>query len=176
MKILGAILAGGQSRRFGSDKAVASYRGAPLIAHMIDALGRQCDAILICGRRIEGYDMVPDRPAPGLGPLGGLAAALHAGQARGFDAVLSVPCDAPQIPHDLRAQLGAAPACLADLPVIGLWPCALADQLDRHVAADPRRSMRGWADRIGAARRTLAVPIANINTPADLAAIEAGHG
>ncbi|MBE7608271.1 NTP transferase domain-containing protein, partial [Salmonella enterica subsp. enterica serovar 4:-:1,2] len=33
MRALGAILAGGQSRRFGTDKALAEWNGAPLLAH-----------------------------------------------------------------------------------------------------------------------------------------------
>ena len=39
MRVLGAILAGGQSRRFGSDKASASLDGKSLLDHVADALG-----------------------------------------------------------------------------------------------------------------------------------------
>ena len=35
----GVILAGGQSKRFGSDKALALYEGKPLIAHAVDLIG-----------------------------------------------------------------------------------------------------------------------------------------
>ena len=35
------VLAGGESRRFGSDKALAQFRGAPLVAHVLRGL---CDA------------------------------------------------------------------------------------------------------------------------------------
>ncbi|MBK7285215.1 MAG: NTP transferase domain-containing protein [Sphingomonadales bacterium] len=46
-KILGAIIAGGKSRRFGSDKTVAELRGKPLIQHVIDGLSPQCDDLVI---------------------------------------------------------------------------------------------------------------------------------
>ena len=48
--ILGAILAGGQARRFGSDKAQALWRGRRLIDHVADALGSQTTALVVCGR------------------------------------------------------------------------------------------------------------------------------
>src|SRR3546814_6935480 len=38
VKLLGALIAGGQSRRFGSDKALAVIEGKPLLNHVIDAL------------------------------------------------------------------------------------------------------------------------------------------
>ncbi|WP_439546224.1 molybdenum cofactor guanylyltransferase [Sandarakinorhabdus sp.] len=172
-RVLGAILAGGQSRRFGSDKALALYHGLELICHVINRLQPQCDALLICGRRFDDLDMADDRPEPGLGPLGGLAAALHAGRERQFDMVVSVPCDTPDIPEDLVVQLGAAPAFLIDLPVIGAWPCALSSALDAHLAGTDRRSMQAWARRCGAAPRHLAQRLANLNTHADLMACSA---
>ena len=45
MKLLGAILAGGRSSRFGSDKAFALLNGKPLIDHVIAALAAQTDAV-----------------------------------------------------------------------------------------------------------------------------------
>ncbi len=60
MRLLGAVLAGGQSRRFGSDKALALLDGRPLIAHVIAALAAQTEAVIVCGK--EWGDWVPDRP------------------------------------------------------------------------------------------------------------------
>lgn len=165
MRVLGAVLAGGQSRRFGSDKAEALLDGERLIDRVVAALGPQVDAVILCGRAPG----LPDRPAGGLGPLAGLNAALHHARAHGFDAVLSVPCDAPYLPHDLLAILGDGPAFLADQPVIGIWPAALADRLDAQLRGDDR-SLRCWGRTAGAMPRT-ALPIANINTPADLSAL-----
>ena len=34
----GLVLAGGRSTRFGSDKALAQFRGAPLLAHVLRGL------------------------------------------------------------------------------------------------------------------------------------------
>lgn len=163
MRILGAILAGGESRRFGSNKAAAALDGRMLIDWVRAALAPQVDALVICGP-----DGLGDRPAGRLGPLAGINAALHV--AREFDAVLSVPCDAPRLPVDLRLRLEAvgAPSFIEDAPVIGLWPVALAELLDEHlIGAD--RSMRGWARRIGARGVQLDRPILNVNTPDDLA-------
>ncbi|RHW17560.1 molybdenum cofactor guanylyltransferase [Sphingomonas gilva] len=171
-RILGAILAGGESRRFGADKAEALLGGRTLIEHAERAIARQVDATIIVGRGPIG-----DRPHAGLGPLGGLNAALHHARAHGLELVASIGCDTPVLPADLVERLhgAGAPCYLAAMPIIGLWPSALADRLDAHLARGPSRSMRSWAEAVGAAPVTLDIAIANINTPADLAAIIAAH-
>jgi len=165
------VLAGGGSRRFGSDKAMALLDGRPLIDHVAKALARDCDALVVCGRDHATIPFLADLPRPGLGPLGGLYASLLHGRDNGFDAVLSVPCDVPDLPADLLASLSATPASyVADLPVIGLWPCTLAGALGAHLEAQDDRSMRRWARIAGALPVTLAAPPANINTPEALRA------
>ena len=167
--ILGAVLAGGRASRFGSDKGAALFEGRALIDHALTALARHCDALVVVGRGWPGVASVPDRPAPDLGPLGGLAGALHHAQAIGAGRVLTLGCDTPLVPDAVLAELTAreTPAFLDDLPVIGIWPASLSPQLDEFVATDPRRSVRGWAARCGAV--ALAAPaLPNINTIADL--------
>lgn len=166
--ILAAILAGGQSRRFGSDKAAALWDGRPLLSHVRDACARWADAVVVVGR--EGG--IADRPAPGLGPLGGIAGALHHAATQGFDSVLTVPCDTPYLPEALVASLlRRAPSYCSDAPVIGHWPADLADALVDHIARGARRSVRGWAQQIGALPIAAPERIANVNTPEDLAAL-----
>jgi molybdopterin-guanine dinucleotide biosynthesis protein A len=174
MRVLGAVLAGGQSRRFGSDKALAMLGGKPLIEHAIAALSAQTDAVIVCGR--EWTDWVADRPAPGLGPLGGINAALHCALERGFDAVLTLPCDTPLLPPDIRRHLAAAgpAAFLENMPVIGLWPAALAPALDAHLARSVDRSVRGWAGQVEAVPSRLDKSIPNVNSLSDLNLIS-GH-
>jgi molybdenum cofactor guanylyltransferase len=167
MRIIGAILAGGRSRRFGSDKAVALLDGVALIERVIAALRPQVDALVVCGRAIDEYDCVADRPGPDLGPLGGLNAALYYARTNGFDRVVSVPCDAPFLPADLVTRLGESPSCVASMPVIGLWPSSLSGTLDRHLATSDDRSMRRWA-AIAVARAIDLGAMDNVNTPADL--------
>jgi molybdopterin-guanine dinucleotide biosynthesis protein A len=162
MTLLGAVLAGGQSRRFGSDKALALLGGRPLIAHAIEALGVQVDAVIVCGR--EWGDWVPDRPGPGLGPLGGIAAALHTASARGYAAVLTAPCDIPVLPAGIAARLGDGPAYFAEMPVIGLWPASLAAHLDAWLAESSDLSVRGWGCAAGACLVPLSEELPNLNT------------
>ncbi|PXA97589.1 molybdenum cofactor guanylyltransferase [Nostoc sp. 3335mG] len=171
MKVLGAVLAGGRSRRFGSDKALALLEGRALIDHSIAALRPQVDGLVVCGREHSGVICLPDRPAPDLGPLGGLCAALRHGADAGFDAVLSVPCDTPALPDDLLDQLRAmGPAAyVPELPVIGLWPTRLADVLSDHLATSDDRAMRRFARIADAVAISLRQPLANINRPDDLA-------
>lgn len=166
--ILGAILAGGQARRFGSDKALADVAGQRMIDRIAARLVGQCDAVILCGRTLEGFRSVPDRPAAGLGPLGGLAAALRAAADGGYVRVLTVPCDVPDVPANLVARLGEAPGFAEDCPVIGLWPAVLADRIDTFLAGSDDRSLRAWARDCGA-RPAPALGLANINRPEDLA-------
>lgn len=174
MRVLGAILAGGQARRFGSDKAVALLGNRTLLEHVAACLRPQVDDLVVCGRTAPNCRCLPDRPAAGLGPLAGICAALRDGRERGFDAVATAPCDAPRLPADIVAVLAAAgaPSFVAELPVIGLWPVVLADALEGALTNATDRSMRSWARGIDAAPVTCGA-IANINTLDDLGALAA---
>ena len=169
--VLGAILAGGRSTRFGSDKALATLDGRALIDRVADALGPQVDALVVVGRSHRGMADVADRPAADLGPLGGIAGALHHAATHGFSQVLTVPCDAPFLPAGVRDRLSdAGPAAyLADLPVVGWWPASAMATLDRLLAEGGSRSVRAFGDRIGATAVAGSSGITNINTPDDLA-------
>jgi len=173
MRLLGAVLAGGHSSRFGSDKALAELHGRPLLEHAATALAGQCAGVIVCGREWPGLVSVMDRPALDLGPLGGLNGALHHAKANGFDAVLSVGCDTPLLPSDLASRLARVgqAAYLRDLPIIGLWPVRLAEQLDAHLAICEDRSLRTWGRAADAVATTIDCSVANINRPEDLAAI-----
>jgi molybdenum cofactor guanylyltransferase len=170
MKILGAILAGGQSRRFGSDKAKALFEGKALLDHVADALRPQCAGLVIAGREWSGITSVADIPENGQGPLGGLAGALGYAQREGFDRVLSCGCDLLGVPSDLAELLGAAPATLDELPIVGLWPAGIADALAAWLANPANRSVYRFADHIQARRVATPVSIRNVNRASDLTA------
>ena len=174
--ILGAVLAGGQSSRFGSDKALALFEGRTLLDHAVAALAELCDAVMVVGRETAPVPVLPDRPRAGMGPLGGLAAALHHASEGGYETVLSCAVDSLGVDAGLRDALGQAPAYIESQPVIGLWPASAAAVLDALLASEGRHSMRTFAEAIGARPVQLARNPANINTPADLAAVEQSDG
>jgi molybdenum cofactor guanylyltransferase len=90
-----AVLAGGQSRRMGSDKALIEFDGAPILARTIRILKEIADDVFVVGDREAyrrfGVPVLADS-YPGAGALGGIATALeHATH----DDVLIVACDMP---------------------------------------------------------------------------------
>ncbi len=172
MRILGVVLAGGRSSRFGSDKALALFAGRPLLAHAAAALAPHCASVGVAGRPMEELPSIADWPEPGLGPLGGLAGALRHAAVQEFDAVLSCGVDCVALPGDLLERLSPPPAFVHAQPVIGLWPTAGVAALAAFLATDSRRSMRGYADRIGARAVILPADPPNVNTLADLAQLE----
>jgi molybdopterin-guanine dinucleotide biosynthesis protein A len=176
VKVLGAVLAGGRSSRFGSDKALARWRGKPLLAHAVDALASQSDAVVVAGRDAPGITCVPDWPTSDRGPLGGLAGALRYAAEHGYGLVLSCGVDSVGVPRDLRDQLAPAPAYVASQPVLGLWPVGSGSALEALLLKDASHSMRAFTDRIGARPVKLAAEPANVNAPEDLARLELHHG
>lgn len=170
MKLLGAILAGGQARRFGSDKAHAKIDGIRLIDKVADSLGQQTTAIIVCGREEPGFGCVPDRPAADHGPLGGLNAALVFAETHGFTHVLSAGVDIPNLPGDLAAQLaGEGAAIVESQPVVGLWPVSIAADIAEFIDTGGR-ALYGFGESVGARRVELTHPLLNINRPDDLPA------
>ena len=81
MNISAVLLAGGQSRRMGRDKATILFRGKPLWQIQLDLLRElQPEEILVAARtdpawRPRDVTFVPDEP-PSRGPLSGLTATL----------------------------------------------------------------------------------------------------
>lgn len=144
------------------------YEGQRLIDRVAGALSAQSDALVVLGRDEPGFTCLPDRPEPQMGPLGGLCAALHYGQANDFAAVLAAPCDAPNLPLDLCAVLGGDGAAIVQSqPVIGYWPTALAAALEEYLLRGERR-IYTFAEQAGARLVRFDPPLMNINEVGDL--------
>lgn len=127
---------------------------------------------MVAGTPWGDLPAVTDLPTPGLGPLGGIAAALDYARTNGFTGVLTIGCDMPRVPAGLLDILLARPVSYCvDAPILGHWPADLAGPLLVHLAAGGDRSIKGWARAIGALPVRSPVPIANVNTVADLAAL-----
>ena len=121
MSVTGVLLVGGGSRRFGSPKALARFRGQTLAEHCWDALA-WCDERLAVGKR--GGPQLPfpvledesELQAPIVGVVAGLRAAAG-------DVCVVLPVDCPLIGEtELRAL---AHACRdAAVPQTGPLPGA----------------------------------------------------
>ncbi|WP_260258438.1 molybdenum cofactor guanylyltransferase MobA [Vibrio intestinalis] len=98
------ILAGGQASRMGGqDKGLIELNNKPLIQHVIERLSPQTPNILInANRNLDAYAqfgrVFQDQFKHYPGPMGGIHAGLVEAQT---DWVGFVPCDSPQINHDL---------------------------------------------------------------------------
>ncbi len=134
------VLAGGESRRMGLDKALLEVEGRPLIAHIVERLEDLFDDVVIGAGRSEDYGFL-GRPVaadrePGQGPLMGIAAGL----ARiGHDLALVMACDTPF--PDLR------------------FAASLLDQAEGHDLVIPR-SRDGVFEPLFAVYRRSAAPAA----------------
>lgn len=104
--ITAIILAGGQSRRMGRDKALIDFNGQPIIAHVIETLRALADDVIVVSNRADEYvrfgaRIVPDFDPPS-GPLGGIAAGLSAAK---NSLALVVACDMPFLNKSLLSYL-----------------------------------------------------------------------
>jgi molybdopterin-guanine dinucleotide biosynthesis protein A len=174
--ILGCVLAGGLSTRFGSDKALAELGGHTLLARAVDTLSGWCEYVVVVGRETAPAPTLPDWPRPGMGPLAGIAAALHLARDENYEAVLTCGVDSASLPENLLELLAPAPAYVVGQPVIGLWPAGAVKAIEKILTSDGRHSMLQFAEALGARAVKSAANPANINTPADLAALERSRG
>lgn len=103
----GVVLAGGSSRRMGTDKAVLRWHGRRLVDRAVDCLSAVADDVVVAAgaRQLDGLAVpqVADRP-PEIGPLGGIAAGLAAGAG---DLVCVLAVDLPYADPVLFASLAA---------------------------------------------------------------------
>jgi len=102
----GAVLAGGQSRRMGRDKAALVIAGQPLLVRVVGRLQRVTPQVRVIGpparhALVPGVPVVPDE-RPNCGALGGIYTALRATSAA---YVLVVGCDMPFLSVPLLRHL-----------------------------------------------------------------------
>ena len=92
------VMAGGKSKRMGTDKSMLSIKGQSIIETICNQLGDTFDEILISANQIDkfaflGYKVIPDK-VPEQGPLMGIASALEVSTK---ESNFVVACDIPKI-------------------------------------------------------------------------------
>jgi molybdopterin-guanine dinucleotide biosynthesis protein A len=180
----------------GGDKGLLDLGGQTMLGRVIGRLRPQVAAMVINANgdparfAIFGLPVVADTIEGFVGPLAGVLAGMRWSHANSPAArwVVTVSSDAPFLPTDLVGRLHKAAAgrdtsiALARSggalhPVIGLWPMALAEDLEQQLSQGVRKVL-AWTNRHG----TIAVdfepmdiggrmvdPFFNANTPEELA-------
>jgi molybdopterin-guanine dinucleotide biosynthesis protein A len=188
--VVGVVIAGGRSVRFGGEKAVAGLAGKPLLMWAAARLARSCVAVAINARpdteaealaRAEGFTVLHDMSGDAAGPLSGVKVGLHWAQKLGASTVAVSPCDVPLLPQDVFARLiqaagtGAAMAETEEghQPQCAVWPVSALPKLTAALANGAHPATWLMLESIGAIRVRFSPPdaFANVNTRADLAAI-----
>ncbi len=125
MKITGIILAGGKSRRMGTDKALIQFRDKSLIENAIGLVQPLCSTILISSNNpaIEkfGFPVIPDE-VTNCGPIGGLYSTLKK-TASEWNFVISVDCPfvSPEFVEFLMSNI-IEKDCLIPKHIAGIEP------------------------------------------------------
>jgi molybdopterin-guanine dinucleotide biosynthesis protein A len=159
----GFVLAGGRSRRMGSDKARAPWGELPLAIATASALRAVCGRVALIRRRLDGLpwlyedgtpaEVVLEEVSAEEHPLWGVYTALTAAQT---EIVLLAPCDVPALSAEaLRALLSSAPSVASD----GQRLHPLVAALPRSWAARARDLARQGAPAHHLARDATPVPL-----------------
>ena len=141
MRVGGLLLAGGRSRRFGSEKAVKPLGDGVMMDFPLRILDETCLAVAVsvqAGSVAEahaqalGLACLYDDPEDADGPLAGIRRGLSWALDQGFDWLAIAPCDAPTLAKNHYVSLidaverGAAAAIGQSShgpePLVSLWP------------------------------------------------------
>ena len=187
--ILGTVLAGGKSQRFGEDKSQVSLANKLLIDYVLSEIIDQFKEILIVSNnsinfqssekitKIEDYKK-------GLGPLGGVLSAMKWIKAnkKDYQWLATFPVDTPffkkQILKDFIKNINFKDSDLFFIKsnnkrhnIFGLWSIKLLDKLEKDLN-DGERKVELWANNVGVKIINMEFPnndpFFNINTKEDL--------
>ena len=187
-EILGLVLAGGRSRRFGWEKAVVIVNGVSLIARAVGNLAAEVASVAINApagsgaadfARTSGLILVSDPDGLPDGPLTGVLAGLRQARAQGCRWLATVPCDLPFLSTGLVSALAASSSQTGARvegptgrqPLCALWSVDLepwlAERLSRghppvHALQDEAGFHTAWFDDVAR--------FANFNSPQGLEA------
>jgi len=185
-EILLVILAGGQSRRMGQDKAVLELGGERLVDLLIRKYHGLCNQILLSAPQdyATGHDNIPDDPDAPPGPVGAICTIASYLSSKFSDTAgfVTVPVDAPFAPEDLVERLTKVGQCAVASdgervhPTFGYWRCDMVTSVCHTHDLDQRAPSLRWLARQCDAH-LVEWPqgpfFTNINTPEDLEEAEA---
>ncbi|MDE0056459.1 MAG: molybdenum cofactor guanylyltransferase [Gammaproteobacteria bacterium] len=181
--VTGIVFCGGSGRRLGGvEKPLIEVAGRPLLAWVLEPLGKQVATVVLSGADGSAYarfgcEIVPDR-APGEGPLSGLATAV---EVTTTDWIFTCPGDTPYLAENLVELLTAdAERVGVAVPHDGnrrqnlflLMRRDRAESLVRFFEQGGRAAHR-WLDENGIGVTDLSAiagSFFNVNTPDDLEA------
>jgi len=165
--ILGVILAGGKSRRFGEDKSKIKLGNKTLLEHVIDKVEKEFSELLIISNN-QNYKftskrifLVQDFIKGQLGPLIGALSAMKWVELnnKNYKWIATFPCDTPffdiKIIEYLKIKSFETKKKLVFLKsekirhnIFGLWSLDLKDILENDIKNNIRK-VEIWADKIG---------------------------
>ena len=165
--ILGTILAGGKSSRFGEDKSIAKLGDKTLLGHTINKIENEFTEILVISNNKEfnfknnKIHIVEDCIEGQLGPLVGILTAMKwvRKNNKNYKWIASFPCDTPffdiKFISELKIKIKETSKKLIILNsdnkrhnIFGLWSVDLIETLEEDIK-NGLRKVEIWADKIG---------------------------
>ena len=189
-KILGVVLAGGKSSRFGADKSEAILGNKNLISHILDKIIFKFDKILVVANHKINFNenekikLISDYQK-NLGPLGGIYSAMKwiKDNNKPYEWIISLPTDTPfieaQILDEFYEKTKQKEKKLFFMKsnnkrhnIFGLWSLDLFKNLEKDLLENNERKVETWANKIGVETININFegrdPFFNINTIEDL--------
>ncbi len=184
--ILGVILAGGKSKRFGEDKSKAKLNGKTLLEHTLDKIKSKFNKIIIVSNNkiLKDYITINDYIDGQLGPLVGVLSAMKWIKKNNYSYnwIATFPCDTPFFNISLIDKFVEASKLNDSLlyfvkseekrhNIFGLWSLKLIETLENDIMQNNYRKVESWANKIGV--KTINIPYKeidpffNINTKED---------
>ena len=187
--ILGTVLAGGKSQRFGEDKSQVTLANKLLIDYVLSEIIDQFKEILIVSNNSINFQSskkitkIKDYKK-GLGPLCGVLSAMKwiKTNKRDYQWIATFPVDTPffkrQILKDFIKNINFNESDLFFIKsnntrhnIFGLWSIKLLDKLEKDLN-DGERKVELWANNVGVKIINMEFPnndpFFNINTKEDL--------
>lgn len=164
--VLPVILAGGKSRRFGADKAVAKLGDKSLIDYTINKLEPKFAEILVITNNPmqvskNNIFFIKDTMSGQLGPLVGILSAMEwvKNNDKNYEWIISFPCDTPFFEEEIideviKSQKSSDKKLLflksgnKRHNIFGLWSIELMEQLRNDINQGARK-VEDWANKIG---------------------------
>ena len=188
-KILGVVLAGGKSLRFGEDKSQVKLNNKSLIDHILSEILTEFKELLIVSNNSIKFNKSKKITIIGdfknnLGPLGGVLTAMKwiKDNNKDYQWISTFPTDTPffknQILKDFHDKINLKKGKLFFIKsnntrhnIFGLWSIDLADKLKKDLENGDRK-VEDWANKVGVNIIDMEFekndPFFNINTKEDL--------